>query len=67
MDSKAIHFKQTPRGYQVFEGEKLIGEIKSLNYKKFSVDLKKEERSLNENYNSMNEAIRASIKFIKNE
>ena len=67
MDNKAIHFKSTPLGYQVFEGEKLIGQIKSLNYKNFSVDLKKEERSLQENYISANEAIRASIKFIKNE
>ena len=67
MDKKDIHFKTTPRGYQVFEGETLIGEIKTLKSGKISVDLKKEERSLEQNFNSTNEAVRASINFIKNE
>lgn len=67
MDKKDIHFKTTPRGYQVFEGETLIGQIKTLKSGKISVDLKKEEQSLEKKYISVNEAVRASINFIKNE
>lgn len=67
MDKKEIHFKSTPYGYQVFEGEQLIGDIKTKHSRTFSVNLGKEERSLIGNFHSTNEAIRASIKFIKNE